>query len=242
MKDLFHIAEDYILGRPIYRPLIRILNLLFLLSISSFAFEKFFGKYFWLDISDYKGILDFFFKGNFFIPFSIFIITFGIIQFSSNLIFSFLNNFKKVKIKRLIKYHYLKKQSFEKKLEELNRLSPLFSTVRLTKKTFLELYGKHRDELNQEVFAAMEKELSKPKESLEATFHLVFKAICALSIYYYSIPNYSSVLFISAIVLLILALLFILFCYRILEIIPIGIEKLFYLAEAYYKEHHKDAL
>ena len=66
--------NDYLEGKKVYPVLSRILNLLFVASITSFIFEKFYFKYTWLDISDYKSILDFLIKGRFFIPFPYFFV------------------------------------------------------------------------------------------------------------------------------------------------------------------------
>ena len=76
MNEVFFIAGDYLKGKSIYPAFRRILNLLLNISISSFIYEKCYGVYSWLNYNDYKGILTFFIKGNFFIPLSIFIVVY----------------------------------------------------------------------------------------------------------------------------------------------------------------------
>ncbi len=102
MKELFNIANYYIEGKPIYAPIIRLLNLLFLLCISSFIYEKIYGVYEWLDISDYKSILNYLIKGKFFIPFSIFITVYSITQFISFMIIRVIMHLFSVKIQQKI--------------------------------------------------------------------------------------------------------------------------------------------
>jgi len=83
MKELFNIASYYIQGKPVYPPIRKVLTVLFITSIASFIYEKIYGRYTWLNYNDYKGFLDFFIKGRFFIPFSIFIVVYGVTQFLS---------------------------------------------------------------------------------------------------------------------------------------------------------------
>jgi hypothetical protein len=96
-------------GKSVYPAVRRLLILLFNVSIASFLYEKFYGKYTWLNYNDYKGILDFFIKGHFFIPFSIFVMVYGTLQFLSISLFYAINHFKSVKmIKEILQYQFNK--------------------------------------------------------------------------------------------------------------------------------------
>jgi hypothetical protein len=114
MNEIFIIAGDYLKGKSVYPAFRRMLNLLFNISIASFIYEKFYGNYSWLNYNDYRGILDFFIKGNFFIPFSIFLVVFGTTQFLSIALFNALNHFKTLKITREILQYQFKKETLKK--------------------------------------------------------------------------------------------------------------------------------
>jgi hypothetical protein len=131
MNEIFIIVGDYLKGKSVYPALRRMLNLLFDISIASYVYEKFYGTYSWLNFNDYKGILDFFIKGNFFIPFSIFIVVYGTTQFLSLAFFSILNHFKSLKITQEILQFQFKKEAVEERLIEINKVSKYVSPISL---------------------------------------------------------------------------------------------------------------
>src|SRR5437867_1618468 len=90
MNQLFLVAADYLKGRPVYAPIRRGLNFLFIVSITSFIYQKFYGSYTWYDITNYKAILNFFINGDFFIPLSIYLIVYSFIIFVSGSTFAML--------------------------------------------------------------------------------------------------------------------------------------------------------
>ena len=58
----------------LYRLIRRPLNLLFIGSIASFLFERFYFKYRFLEIADYQGIATYFVRGGFFVPLCVFVL------------------------------------------------------------------------------------------------------------------------------------------------------------------------
>lgn len=240
MSFLYKIAEDYIQGKSIYRPILKILNLLFIISLSSFYYEKFFGRYVWLDITDYKSILDFFIKGSFFIPFSTFLITYIFINLASNLIFIVFKFFGDLVFTRPIKYHYLRRQSIEDRISEINLVSSFIVPVNLTKRSFFDFYVKLRNELNHNVLFELSKEIERPKENLEKTFDLIVKVIILIFTYYTTLPQFGSWTMTIIILCLIISMIFITFAYKILSILPYLLEKLYYIFEAHYRNHGRN--
>lgn len=236
MSFLYKIAEDYIQGKSIYRPIIRILNLLFITSLSSFYYETFFGKYVWIDIFDYKSILDFFIKGNFFIPFSLFLIIYFLLDCVSSLIFFVFKSVGNSLLTKPIKYHYLKRQPVENRINEINLVSSFFSPVNLTKKSFFDFYGKLRTELDHKIMIEISNETKKPKEDLKKTFDLIIKILILIITYYKIFTQLGSWTITIIIICLIISLMFIIFVYKILEILPYLLEKLHYIFESYYKK------
>lgn len=237
MNEIFIIAGDYLKGKSVYPAFRRMLNLLFNISIASFVYEKFYGHYTWLNYNDYKGILDFFIKGNFFIPFSIFLVVFGTTQFLSISTFSLLNHFKTIKITREILQYQFKKETVDERLKELNKVSKIVTPIRLTKNTMIELYKKLRTNITPEAFEEIEEGLKEPKRNLEASFTLAFRMTVAISIYFFSLPQFGWLLYLTALTVLLIGMYVLLISYRFLDIMPTLMRKFHTQAEEYLKVH-----
>ncbi|HSC54469.1 MAG TPA: hypothetical protein VLC98_12640 [Phnomibacter sp.] len=237
MNEIFIIAGDYLKGKSVYPAFRRMLNLLFNISIASFVYEKFYGRYAWFNYNDYKGILNFFIKGSFFIPFSIFLVVYSITQFLSITSFSLLNHFKTVKMTRKILQYQFKKETVDEHLKELNKVSKIVSPIRLTKNTMIELYKELRTNITQEAFEEIEKGLKEPKQNLEANFTLAFRMTIAISIYFFSLEQFGWFLYLSALTIILIGMYVLLISYRFLDIIPTLIRKFHCQAEEYLKAH-----
>ncbi len=237
MNEIFIIAGDYLKGKSVYPAFRRMLNLLFNISIASFIYQKCYGNYTWLNYNDYKGILDFFIKGNFFIPFSIFLVVYGTTQFLSIAFFSALNYFKTIKITREILQYQFKKETVDERLKEINKVSKIVSPIRLTKNTMLEVYQELRNHITPEAFEEIEKGLKEPKQNLEANFSLAFRMVIAITIYFFSLPQFGWLLYLTAMVVLIVGMYVLMISYRFLDIIPTLMRKFHHQAEEYLKAH-----
>ena len=202
MNYLFLLLGDYLKGKSVYPAFRRMLNLLFNISIASFVYEKCYGNYTWLNYNDYKSILDFFIKGNFFIPFSIFLVVYGTTQFLSIAFFGALNHFKTIKITREILQYQFKKETVDERLKEIKKVSKYVSPISLTKNTMLEVYQELRKHITPEAFEEIEKGLKEPKQNLEANFSLAFRMAIAITIYFFSLPQFGWLLYLTAMIVL----------------------------------------
>lgn len=241
MNEIFIIAGDYLKGKSVYPAFRRMLNLLFNISIASFIYEKCYGNYTWLNYNDYKGILDFFIKGNFFIPFSIFLVVYSLTQFLSIAFFVALNHFKTIKITREILQYQFKKETVDERLKEINKVSKYVSPIRLTKNTMLEVYQELRNHITPEAFEEIEKGLKEPKQNLEANFTMAFRMMIAITIYFFSIPQFGWLLYLTAMIVLFVGMYVLMISYRFLDIIPTLMRKFHYQAEEYLKLHTQKA-
>jgi hypothetical protein len=214
------------------------LNLLFNISIASFIYEKCYGDYTWLNYNDYKGILDFFIKGNFFIPFSIFLVVYSLTQFLSLLIFSVINHFKSVELTRKILQYQFQKETIEEKLTEINKVSNIVSPIELTKNNMIEVYQKLRNNITPEAFEEIENGLKEPKINLEANFNLAFRMMIAITIYFFTIPQFGWFLYTIAIIVLIVGMYIIVISYRFLDIFPTLMRKFHHHAEEYFSSQY----
>jgi hypothetical protein len=227
MNEIFIIAGDYLKGKSVYPAFRRLLNLLFNISIASFIYEKFYGNYTWLNYNDY----------NFFIPFSIFLVIYGTTQFLSISIFSVINHFKSVKLTREILQYQFKKETIDERLKEINKVSKIVSPIRLTKNTMLAVYQELRNHITPEAFEEIEKGLKEPKQNLEANFSLAFRMMIAITIYFFSLPQFGWLLYLTAMFVLIGGMYILMISYRFLDIIPTLMRKFHHQAEEYLRLH-----
>jgi len=242
MNEIFLFFGDYLKGKSILPSIRRLLNLLFNMSISSFLFERIYGFYTWLNYNDYKGILDFFIRGKFFIPFSIFLVVYGTTQFLAMIIFSTVNFFKGVKLNKEILEYQFKKDLIDQRLNEINKVSEIVSPIKLTKETLVSLYQNLRAHLTPEAFENMEASLKEPKQNLEATFTLTFRMMIAITIYFISLPQFGWFLYSIAAVFILVGMYIIMIAYRFLDVFPTLMRKFHHQAEEYLQIHLKQEL
>jgi len=228
MNWFLSFADDYLRGKEVYPPARRILNFLFSASITSFLFEKFYFKYQWMDISDYKGILNFFIKGDFFIPFSIFIIVhFGLWIFSSAL-FSVTMTLKSSKVlKNIINYRFTKKEQKDvrKAAKLINKNRVIQLPTPLTEEAFMGVYEHIKRTVPPEQIAAFEAVLEQQKKHLENNFILIVKAIIVITLYFFTIKHFGVLLYSAVILILVSVLTVLWWLYLGLDVLPAAMRK-----------------
>jgi hypothetical protein len=239
VKELFNIASYYIQGKPVYPAIRRILNLLFNISIASFIYEKCYGTYTWYNYNDYKEILDFFIKGRFFIPFSIFVVVYGLTQILSNAFFSIFNHFKSVKLQREILKYQFKKETIDERLADIQNVSKHVIPIELTPELILQAYHALRKDLKPEDFQKIENELKQPKQNIEANFDMAFSALAAITLYFFTLPQFGWLLYAIVSVVLIVGMYILTIAYRLLDVTPTILRQFHVQAEIYLRELEK---
>ncbi|MEP6676761.1 MAG: hypothetical protein ABJA78_16495 [Ferruginibacter sp.] len=190
--------ENYLRGKDVLPIVRRIVDPLLSLTISSTLFERFYFKYKWLDISDYKGILDFVVKGRFVVPLTLFVIVHFVIRFFTNLLFSFCND----------------------------RLSDYLNKLLSSKEKNANLYNYAKPFIDNAGFRQMIAMMSKQKRDVEETFYFVFKILITSVFYFIVLPKYGILLFLIMMLLLFVMLIAAWFCYLLFDFLPRTITKL----------------
>lgn len=239
MNQINLILGDWLRGKSIYPPFRRFLNLLFSMSISSFLFEKLYFEYTWLDILDYKAIIDFMIKGEFFVPLSIFIIVVGLTEFLSIIIFNLINHFKSVKLTRKILEYEINKPQIDGRLIDFQNISEIVTPITISPKMIVGLYSEIRKEIKPEMFVQLEKELTKPKDNLYANFKLAFKALIAITIYFAMLPYFGIYLYLGVLFAILIFMYLLIVAYRFLDILPTMARKFYEIAENYLRTHNE---
>lgn len=240
MSEIFLIAADYLKGKSVYPPIRRALDFLLNISIASFVYEKCYGQYTWLNYNDYKGMLNFLIKGEFFIPFSVFIAVYGITYFLAQAIFAATNHFKTLKWTRQILYYEIKKRAIDQHLKDLDKVSKKVSPVRLTKPLMIELFNELKNHLTPEAYQNLETALKQPKQDLEANFHTAFRLLIAITIYFISLPQFGWLLFLIVVITLAISMYLILLASCFLDILPALVRRMQSEAEKYILAHQQD--
>jgi hypothetical protein len=234
MKELFLVCGDYLKGKEIYPPIRRAITLLVNISVASFIFEKCYGKYTFLDIQDYKGIVAFFIKGNFFIPFALFIIVCGITYLFSTFIFIAITHFRSTYLIRKIVSYEVKKDEIKDLITSTTKIPKYASPIDLTEDILVNLYAQFRTELKPEVIDSIAQQLELPKKNIESNFHLGFRLLIVITIYFSSIPQFGWVLYVISILTIIIAIYLQMISYQFLAILPTLIRKFHAVAENYF--------
>lgn len=233
MEKFFFIIGDYLKGKSVYPVMQRILNFLFSSSISSFLFEKFYFKYSWIDFTDYKAILDFFIKGYFFIPFSIFIIVHVMIRSIADYFFSLSVFNKSQKWQSKIFAFELTKEEFPLMENKLNNQIGE-STVK-NNNWIKQIYDHIKESVTEEQWRIFINALDKEKQKANDNFALAFKAIIVITIYFFTINYFGWILYLAVLLILLIILIGLWFLGLTLSIIPAIAQKFKLEIEKYIK-------
>ena len=220
MQNLGLIVADFLKGKSIYAPLRRVLSLLFTISIASYLFERFYGPYEWFDITDYKGIVDFLIKGDFFIPFSLFLIVHFCILWPATVIFKLIHLVGSQRTLRSVLAYKLDTPEGRRDVRTITSLVNKFSAVKLTPQIQSALYAHLRATWKIEDIAELEKASSELKAAIESKFIFFIQALVAISVYAAVLPAFTSKLYVPVVLALIGALYITVLGYRLFDVLP----------------------
>jgi len=240
--QIFDIISHYINDKPIYTKTRKLLDLLFLLSISAFAFRHFFGPYRWLDFNDYKGMINFLLEGHFVVPLSLLLITYGTTEFIAFFIFSLLLDIKSAKIRRKIIQYQLTHLDFYLGLKSIEKIIQPLTDFEMGPEKILTGYQKIRSELSISKLAGLEAELNDFNKNLRENFTVAIRATLALSIFKYSLTDFPWWLFNLTIIMIFIWGIFTIVAYQFMSILPGMLKKFIEKAEEILKEKRQKLL
>ncbi len=235
MNEYLFFIGDYLKGKPVYPVLRRTLNILFSVSLTSFLFEKFYFKYSLIDITDYKAIFTFLIKGNFFVPFSIFVIIHYFLSTLSDGFFSFMIQKKSGKILKQLREEEFSKPEYKKFLKEINENRIVEMPVQLNESTFIEIYNHLQTAIPPEKWNAAKLALEKQKENTQESFKLAFKALITITIYFFIVPHFGLTLYLLTLIVLLVILFGLFYGYLLMDILPSFIKYFHYEVVKYLK-------
>ncbi|MDL5051917.1 hypothetical protein QQ054_38585 [Oscillatoria amoena NRMC-F 0135] len=223
MGEFLFFLADYIKGKSIYAPIRRILNLLLSCSITSYIYVKFFGAYQWVDFGDYRIILDYVIKGQYIIPFSIFIVSHYSIEFLSQSIFFLFTYFYCNKHRR--RALALRIKLLRANVNQDNSMNNIISLLQGLKR--INRMGKQKaifryilNNLPNEHLEMIVEVSNTIKKTIQFNFTFFMRMIIALVVYYKTLQDFTPFLFFFTLIILFIILSLLLFGAWLTEITP----------------------
>lgn len=237
MNSFFFVIGDYLKGKSVYQPISRILNLLFSLSIASFLFEKFYFHYEWLEISDYKSILDFLIKGHFIVPFAIFLIVHYLLSYGSDALFTLIT-YRAVNKWQTNAYNLeLTKKESNKLLKKINRNSFVDLPQKIDIPTLISWYKYIKSTTDTSTWIKLRSDVEQTKINNIKNFNLAIKSLIVITIYFTAVPYFGWLLYSIVLLVIIFLILGIRTFYILMHFLPIVIQRLISETEKYIEEH-----
>jgi len=237
MDKYFFFIGDYLRGKPVYQPLSRILNLLFSISISSFLFEKFYFKYNLLDVTDYKGILDFLIKGQFVVPFAIFLIVHYVLSYGSDMLFSIVT-FRTVA--KWQKYAYeleFTKRESKKILKKIYQNSFIELPQKMDTPTIIRWYKHIKTTTDISTWNKIRTNLEQMELNINRNFNFAIKSAIVISIYFSNVSYFGWILYTAVLAVIIGLIIGLRAGYIAIKFLPIVVQRLIDQAEKYLEEN-----
>ncbi len=229
MKQLSFLLDNYLHGKATFGPMRRILDMILSVSIASFLFEAFYFRYELMDISDYKSLINFFIKGYFIVPLLLFLSAHYCTYLISYSFFSLSTTKQSAKwITRIVKFK-LKKKDMESVTRKINKNDLVDMPVKFEPSWIVKTYLDLKTSVQPEQWKNAEKLLNYQMQNIERNFMLLFKAIIAISIYYFStVPHLGFYLYIISILVFVALMIILWYTYLVLYVLPAIVRKIDY--------------
>ncbi|MCQ6957088.1 hypothetical protein [Mucilaginibacter aquariorum] len=233
MNDLLSIANYILEGKPFYNKGRRFLNFLFLASITSFTYKWLIGNYEFLDIGNYKGIINFFIEGKFFIPLSIYASLYGVTELIGFLLFSVVTHIKLIKWKRKLMSEEFDDNMFKEGLDLILFMTRYLSVHNLSAKQMIKSYKENVKGVPHTEINELQQEIAKSTDNMKRYFIFCIRAIFAISIFKVTLPEFHWLAYTGVMFILIVCLLGIYILYNLVSLLPAIVRVFCIQAEKY---------
>ncbi len=239
MEIYNQITSNYLKGKSIYPEIRRIIAFLLKLSISTYAYVFFFGKFDVYQVMDYQKIIYFFLSGHFFIPFSVFALTHITFILLSSLIFHALTFYPVIKLKKKIIEYKLTSEDKETGKDVIKSIAKYSIKKDVSddelRKVYYEYREKYLDNFNTKKNEELEKDFLVEKKNVELNFNFTFLILISSILFYVNLPDFYTALFVIVLFITLVFSIFSIITYRFFDILPTILVKI----PEILKEHEK---
>lgn len=200
---------------------------IFVICISSALFEKFYFKYELLSFTDYKAIFNFFIKGEFIVPFSVFFIVWLCTFLFAFGIFSLVNqSISKKWVKKIHSKRFISK----KKIKDIDKGAKNTKGIKISDrfgdKWYVALYNRIKASITPQQVRKIQNDFSKAQRSAASHFNMIFRGLIAVLIFFNTVPHFGWILFSVLMICFILYSVILVFIYQFTELMPEVVRKI----------------
>jgi hypothetical protein len=226
MQPISTILDNFLRGRATYAPMRRVLNVIFSISIAAFLFKRFYFQYELLDISDYKGAINFLINGDFIVPLILFVISHYLTHFIGYIFFALTTTRKSTRwISKIVKIK-IKKKDLEFNTAKINKTG-LVKLPKIDRSWIMDSYNLLKGILDDKQWKRAALMLKRQTENIQRNFLLLFKSVIVISIYFFStVQHFGLILYCITIAGLLAGMVFLWYSYLVLDVLPTLIRKI----------------
>ncbi|KAB2917310.1 MAG: hypothetical protein F9K23_06030 [Bacteroidetes bacterium] len=240
MFEFTFVIAEYVKGNSVNTPIRKSLNICFTAFIAAKLYQQIYGDYTWLDISDYKGILNFFVLGDFIIPLCLVASVIAFFEIFSALLISYINRVYSMRWMKKVSDYNLSLADIEEAAKATIKKTKKKFNLTITPKQILQAHAFIAQQLATVNMDEVKLALALNKKPIEDTIKVLQKAVVAFILAKIFVQNFgwwwlsiSSLLALTAIILLLTSLVF-------LDIIPLLFEKIITSSMKLEKEEKTD--
>jgi hypothetical protein len=235
MQQIDALLSQFLHGRSLYAPVRRILNLVFAVSLTSYLYIRTHGSYHIFKLSQREEIFNFFTRGEFIIPFSLFVIVYYITQWIPAVVLSAITFWLRARLARVFTHKKMPKRERNSLINSFVKYSR-YTPTPLTKAQAHEIMGLFITHVTQDELQLMIKETEAPIKTLEANLILFFRTMLAITVYFVSLPQFGWRLYTLVLVVLICAMILIFCASLVLKVLPPFLQRVRLEMEQYLAE------
>jgi hypothetical protein len=226
MKEITEYISEYLKGKSVYSPIIRFLNFYLSASIASSIFKRIYFNYSLIDLTDFKGIYNYFINGDFAVALLLFTIVHYGIGIVGESLFSLMTLKKTTEwTSRILKFK-IKKKDYASFFKAVNN-NPIAPTpIKFDKGVLVKYFEILKTSVSTEDWEKAKKTAGLKKEEIKNNFKLVFKGTIGLTIFFKSVTYFGWILYSVSMLLSLAGMIFFFYSYIILDISPLLIRKM----------------
>lgn len=224
MEIYNQITSNYLKGKSIYPEIRRIIAFLLKLSISTYAYVFFFGRFDLNQVLDYQKIIFFFLSGHFFIPFSVFALTHLSLILLSSLTFHVLTYYPVFKLKKKIIEYKLTSEDKETGKDVIKSIAKYSIKKDVSDDELLKVYKEYKEKFlfsfDTKLTEELENDLLVEKKNVELNFNFTFLILISTTLFYANLSDFYTALFVIVLFITLVFSIFSIITYRFFDILP----------------------